>query len=67
MTVGSPGANVAQWLLRAGKVDENQISVVRVLLGSGVRLFDHLGPPARSTGIVPSCLLLLLLLQSGRE
>jgi dihydrofolate reductase len=30
-------------LQRAGKLDEIQISVVPVLLGSGVRLFDHLG------------------------
>lgn len=37
------GADPAQQLQRAGKLDEIQISVVPVLLGSGVRLFDHLG------------------------
>jgi hypothetical protein len=28
--------------LRAGKLDEIQLSLVPLLLGSGVRLFDHL-------------------------
>ncbi|MGQ0805747.1 MAG: dihydrofolate reductase family protein [Actinomycetota bacterium] len=37
-------ADTAQQLLRAGKLDEIQVSVVPLLLGSGVRLFDHLGP-----------------------
>ncbi len=37
------GADPAQQLLRAGKLDEIQVSVVPVLLGAGVRLFDHLG------------------------
>lgn len=37
------GADVARQLLRAGKLDEIQISVVPLLLGGGVRLFDHLG------------------------
>lgn len=37
-------ADTAQQLLRAGKLDEIQISVVPLLLGAGVRLFDHLGP-----------------------
>jgi dihydrofolate reductase len=36
-------ADTAQQLLRAGKLDEIQVSVVPLLLGSGVRLFDHLG------------------------
>jgi dihydrofolate reductase len=42
-TVSVSGADVAQQLARAGKVDEIQVSVVPLLLGSGVRLFDHLG------------------------
>jgi dihydrofolate reductase len=42
--VSMSGADVAQQLLRAGKVDEIQVSVAPVLLGAGVRLFDHLGP-----------------------
>jgi dihydrofolate reductase len=36
------GANVAQQYLRAGLLDELQIHLVPVLLGSGVRLFEHL-------------------------
>ena len=40
------GADPAQQLLRAGKLDEIQVSVVPVLLGAGVRLFDHLGTDA---------------------
>jgi len=36
-------ANIAQQLLRAGMLDEIQVNVVPLLLGSGVRLFDHLG------------------------
>jgi dihydrofolate reductase len=42
-TVSVSGADIAQQLLRAGKVDEIQVSVAPLLLGSGVRLFDHLG------------------------
>ena len=37
-------ADTAQQLLRAGKLDEIQVSVVPLLLGAGVRLLDHLGP-----------------------
>ena len=36
-------ADVAQQVIRAGLLDEIQVSVAPVLLGSGVRLFDHLG------------------------
>jgi dihydrofolate reductase len=38
-------ADTTQQLLRAGALDEIQISVVPLLLGAGVRLFDHLGDP----------------------
>ncbi|MCL4489222.1 MAG: dihydrofolate reductase family protein [Chloroflexi bacterium] len=38
-------ASILQQGLRAGLVDEINLSVVPVLLGSGVRLFDHLGKP----------------------
>ena len=38
------GADVAQQLLRAGRIDEIQGSVAPLLLGAGVRLFDHLDP-----------------------
>jgi dihydrofolate reductase len=37
------GASIPQQCLRAGLLDEIQIHLVPVLLGSGVRLFDHLG------------------------
>jgi dihydrofolate reductase len=37
------GASVAQQCLRAGLLDEIQIHLVPVLLGAGIRLFDHLG------------------------
>ena len=35
------GANVAQQCLRAGLVDEMEISQVPILLGAGERLFDE--------------------------
>ncbi|HEY1002759.1 MAG TPA: dihydrofolate reductase family protein [Streptosporangiaceae bacterium] len=38
------GAGAAQALLRAGVLDEMEISLVPVLLGGGRRLFDALGP-----------------------
>jgi dihydrofolate reductase len=41
--VAISGASLAQQLLAAGKLDEIQVSVAPLLLGSGVRLFDHLG------------------------
>jgi dihydrofolate reductase len=37
------GAELIQQYLRAGLVDELQVSLVPVLLGSGSRLFDNLG------------------------
>jgi dihydrofolate reductase len=40
--VGVHGADTIQQLLNAGLVDELQIDVAAVLLGSGVRLFDRL-------------------------
>jgi dihydrofolate reductase len=36
-------ANVTQQCLRAGLLDEIYIDLIPVLLGGGVRLFDHLG------------------------
>jgi dihydrofolate reductase len=44
LKVSVAAADIAQQLLRAGRLDEIQISVVPLLLGAGVRLFDHLGP-----------------------
>ena len=43
-TVSVSGSDIAQQLLRAGQVDEIQVSVAPLLLGGGVRLFDDLGP-----------------------
>jgi dihydrofolate reductase len=40
--VGVHGADTIQQLLKAGLVDEIHVDVAAVLLGSGVRLFDHL-------------------------
>jgi dihydrofolate reductase len=37
------GSSVPQQCLRAGLLDEIQIHLIPVLLGSGIRLFDHLG------------------------
>ncbi len=37
------GANVAQQYLKAGLLDEIEIHLVPILLGDGIRLFDHLG------------------------
>jgi dihydrofolate reductase len=41
-SVGVHGADTIQQLLNAGLVDELQVDLAAVLLGSGVRLFDHL-------------------------
>ncbi|WP_409491431.1 dihydrofolate reductase family protein [Amycolatopsis sp. cmx-11-12] len=37
------GASTAQRMLRAGILDELEIHLIPVLLGDGVRLFEHLG------------------------
>lgn len=42
--VSVAAANPVQQLLRAGLLDEIEVSVVPCLLGGGVRLFDDLGP-----------------------
>lgn len=41
--VGLAGASVAQQCLKAGLVDEIYVHIAPILLGDGVRLFDHLG------------------------
>lgn len=38
------GANVVQQYLAAGLLDEIQVHLVPVLIGTGVRLFEHTGP-----------------------
>jgi dihydrofolate reductase len=41
--VGVGAASIAQQCLRAGLLDEIHVDLVPVLLGAGVRLFEHLG------------------------
>jgi dihydrofolate reductase len=46
-SVGVHGADTTQQLLNAGLLDEIHVDLVALLLGSGVRFFDHLaGTPA---------------------
>ena len=45
--VGLMGSAAVQESLRAGLLDEIHLSVAPMLLGGGVRLFDHLGGPVR--------------------
>ena len=42
--VGISGSTITQQCLLAGMLDEIQIHLAPVLLGAGIRLFDHLGP-----------------------
>ena len=44
--VGIGGASAAQQALRAGLVDEIRLHIAPILLGDGVRLFEHLGDHA---------------------
>jgi dihydrofolate reductase len=46
------GASVPQQCLQAGLLDEVQIHLVPVLLGAGVRLFDHLGSDAVGLNLI---------------
>ncbi len=41
--VSVASANIAQQCIKAGLLDEIQIDLIPVLLGGGVRLFEHLG------------------------
>ena len=41
--VGLVGASIVQQCIRAGLLDEIHVDLVPVLLGDGVRLFEHLG------------------------
>jgi dihydrofolate reductase len=41
--VGVGGANITQQCIQAGLLDEIQIDLVPVLVGAGIRLFDHIG------------------------
>lgn len=42
-SIGLMGANTHQQYIRAGLVDEIHINLIPVLLGDGIRLFEHLG------------------------
>jgi dihydrofolate reductase len=41
--VGVVGASLVQQCIRAGLLDEIHVDLVPILLGDGIRLFDHLG------------------------
>jgi dihydrofolate reductase len=54
-TVAVGAASIAQQCLRAGLLDEIHLDLVPVLLGGGVRLFEHLGTEPielESTGVI---------------
>ncbi len=53
--VGVVGARTVQQCIRAGLLDEIHVDLVPILLGDGVRLFDHLGAEPtelQSTGVI---------------
>lgn len=50
--VGVSGSKIVQQALQAGLVDEIQIHLAPILLGEGIRLFDHLGPQPRNLEIL---------------
>lgn len=54
--VGVHGASSAQQCIAAGLLDEVLISLAPVLLGSGTRLFDHLGGQVslERTDVIPT-------------
>jgi dihydrofolate reductase len=55
--IGVGGADITRQCLKAGLLDEISIDLVPVLLGSGVRLFEHLGIEPielERTGVVES-------------
>jgi hypothetical protein len=50
--VGISGSTIVQQCLQAGWLDEIDIHLAHVLLGAGVRLFDHLGTQPRALEIL---------------
>jgi dihydrofolate reductase len=50
-SVGVHGADTIQQCLNAGLLDEIHVDIAAVLLGSGIRLFDHL---ARTPAVLGS-------------
>ena len=49
-SVGVHGADAIQQCLNAGLIDEISVDVAALLLGSGVRLFDHLAATPATSG-----------------
>ena len=49
-SVGVHGADTIRQLLHAGLLDEISVDIAAVLLGSGVRLFDHLAVTPAALG-----------------
>ena len=49
-SVGVHGADTIQQLLNAGMLDEIHVDIAALLLGSGVRLFDHLADMPAALG-----------------
>jgi dihydrofolate reductase len=45
MDVAVGAASIAQQCIRVGLLDEVHVNLAPVLLGEGVRLFEHLGTP----------------------
>jgi dihydrofolate reductase len=41
------GSSIAQWAIAAGLLDQLEIQLMPVLLGEGLRLFEHLGASQR--------------------
>jgi dihydrofolate reductase len=55
--IGVGGADITRQCLKLGLLDEIHIDLVPVLLGQGVRLFDHLGiepVELERTGVIES-------------
>ena len=53
--VGIGGSTITQQCLQAGLLDAIHLHLVPILLGAGIRLFDHLGPDPidlESTGVI---------------
>jgi dihydrofolate reductase len=50
--IGVGGSTIVQQCLQAGSLDEIQIHLAPVLLGAGIRLFDHLGAEPQTLEIL---------------
>jgi dihydrofolate reductase len=55
--VGVGGTTIVQQCLQLGLIDEIMIDLAPILLGQGIRLFDHLGPnpiELEQTAVIPA-------------